>query len=265
MKIIYVHHGNRKVGNPPSIAETFLYFKTCEKSDEQQNLLFYNKIMEASMKVKICANKSVEDAKICLDAKVDIIGVLVGQKHVSDDFIDKENAKVICDFVNSRADVSLVTHLKKADEIIDLTKFIGNNIIQLHSDIEESEVEKIHKSLPSIKLVRLIHVSKDGNVITDVSKIKFVDYYLMDSFNLKTDQVGGTGISYDWKQAGRIIKELKYPVFIAGGLTPYNVQQAILQANPYGVDVNSGCKVNGKMDAKKVKNFVQNAKNVKMK
>ena len=62
------------------------------------------------MKVKICANKSIMHAKMCLDSGADIIGVLVGQEHNSTDFVDKEKAKEICDFVNGRCDVSLVTH-----------------------------------------------------------------------------------------------------------------------------------------------------------
>ena len=81
------------------------------------------------VKVKICANKSIEDAKMSLEAGADIIGILVGQEHVSNDFVNKDTAKEINDFINKRCDVSLVTHLTHADEIIELTKYIGNNII----------------------------------------------------------------------------------------------------------------------------------------
>lgn len=212
------------------------------------------------MKVKICANKTIEDAKMSLAAGADIIGVLVGQEHVSNDFVDEFKAKEICDFVDGKCDVSLVTHLKDAEEIIRLTKFIGNNIIQLHSNIDEKEVKKINKALPKIKFVRLIHLSKDGEICSNLKDIKIVDYFLMDSFNLSTNQVGGTGITYNWIKAGEIIKKLKKPVFLAGGLSPENVQTAINQANPYGVDVNSGCKLNGIKNIKKVKDFVANAK-----
>ena len=54
------------------------------------------------VKVKICANKSVEEAKMCLDAGADIIGILVGQEHTSNDFVDKVKAKEITDFVDKR-------------------------------------------------------------------------------------------------------------------------------------------------------------------
>ncbi len=215
------------------------------------------------VKVKICANRSIEDAKMCLDAKADIIGILVGQEHESVDFVDKYKAKEITDFVDGKCDVSLVTHLTNADKIIELTNFIGNNIIQLHSDIIESEVEKIATILPNIKLVRLIHISQDGEIVTDYKKMKYSDYYLLDSFNLKTNQVGGTGLTNDWHKSNELIKLLNKPTFLAGGLNPDNVQEAIKIAQPYGVDVNSGCKnENGIKDAQRVKVFVSNAKNI---
>ena len=212
------------------------------------------------MKVKICANKNIYDAESSLIAGADIIGLLVGQEHTSNDFIDKEKAKEIVDYVNGRCDVSLVTHLKNADEIISLTKYIGNNIIQLHSNIEEKEVEKIKKELPNVKLVRLIHISKDGEIFSNIERMKYVDYYLLDSFNLETNQVGGTGLTHDWNKSSEIVKKLDKPVFLAGGLNPDNVQEAISIVNPYGVDVNSGCKTNGIKDRDKVIEFVRNAK-----
>ena len=154
-----------------------------------------------------------------------------------------------------------MTHLTRAEDIIELTKFIGNNIIQLHSDIDELEVEKIVRALPNIKLVRLIHISKEGKICTNLENIKYADFYLLDSFNLKTNQVGGTGLTHDWNKDRDLIEKLDKPTFLAGGLNSSNVKEAIKKANPYGVDVNSGCKnEQGKKDANKVKEFVTNAK-----
>jgi phosphoribosylanthranilate isomerase len=211
------------------------------------------------IKVKICANRSVEDAKMSIDAGADVIGILVGQEHTSDDFVDKFKAREIATFAKGKCDVSLVTHLTNAKEIIELTKFIGNNTIQLHSDISEDEVKLIRKELPNVKLVRLIHVSSDGKICTDYQKMKYVDFYLLDSFNLKTNQVGGTGLTHDWNKSRKLISILNKPTFLAGGLNPNNVKEAIKLARPYGVDVNSGCK-NDKGVKDKVRDFIYNAK-----
>ncbi len=213
------------------------------------------------IKVKICANRSVEDAKMSIDFGADIIGILVGQEHTSDDFVDKFKAREIATFAKGKCDVSLVTHLTNAKEIIELTKFIGNNTIQLHSDISEDEVLLIRKELPNVKLVRLIHVSSDGKICTDYQKMKYVDFYLLDSFNLKTNQVGGTGLTHDWNKSRKLISILNKPTFLAGGLNPNNVKDAIKLARPYGVDVNSGCKNDkGVKDKDKVRDFIYNAK-----
>ncbi len=213
------------------------------------------------MKVKICATKNIEQAKMIIDAGADIIGMLVGQEHNSPDFITKEEAKEIADYVQDKCDLSLVTHLTNASDIIELTKYIGNNIIQLHSNILESEVYEIKNALPNVELVRLIHLDESGNVVSDIESMKYVDYYLLDSFNLKTNQVGGTGITYDWNKAGELIKKLNKPTFLAGGLNPLNVKDAIDKANPFGVDVNSGCKdETGEKNKCKVFMFVENAK-----
>ena len=77
------------------------------------------------VKVKICENKSIEEAQMCLNAGADIIGILVGQEHTSNDFVNKETAKEIVEYVNGRCDTSLVTHLTNADEI---KNYISNNI-----------------------------------------------------------------------------------------------------------------------------------------
>lgn len=213
------------------------------------------------MIVKICANKSIEDAKICLDAKADIIGILVGQEHTSNDFVNKETAKEIVKYVDKRCKVALVTHITNADEIIKLAQFIECDIIQLHSNIKENEVEKIVSILPNIKLMRLIHISNTGEIYTNYNEIKYADYYILDSFNKSTNQVGGTGLIHDWNISHKIIKQLNKPTFLAGGLTPDNVQDAINTVDPYGVDVNSGCKNElGIKDRDKVIAFVKNAK-----
>ena len=213
------------------------------------------------MLVKICANKNINDAKMCIEAGADFLGILVGQNHSSVDFIDKYAAKEIVDFAKGKIQTVLVTHLTDSQEIIELTKFIKNDVIQLHSDIDENEVEKIIKVLPNIKLIRLIHISPKGQICTAYKTMKYADFYLLDSFNLETNQVGGTGLTHDWNVDRELIKKLNKPTFIAGGLTPENVVNAIKLAKPGGVDVNSGCKLNGIKNERLVKAFVYNAKN----
>ena len=155
---------------------------------------------------------------------------------------------------------TLITHLEKSDEIIEIAKFIDVDYIQLHSYINESEVEKIKQALPNKKLLRLIHIDEKGKILNDISKIKYVDFYFTDSINVKTNQVGGTGLIHNIETDKMLVESLNKPVFIAGGLNPDNVASAVKYCKPYGVDVNSGCRAkDGRRDREKVKRFVEQA------
>jgi phosphoribosylanthranilate isomerase len=197
---------------------------------------------------------------MCVDCGVDIIGLLVGQAHTSDDFITKEQAREIKLSLPKNIKTTLITHLEKASKIIEIADFIDVDYIQLHSHLPETEVEIIHKALPDKKLLRLIHIDSDGTILNDINQIKFVDFYFTDSINTKTNQVGGTGLVHNINTDKDLVNKLDKPVFIAGGLNPANVAEAVRFCKPYGVDVNSGCRaVDGSRDRQKVIDFVKNA------
>ncbi len=212
------------------------------------------------MNIQMAGIRNVKDALMCTDCGVNIIGLLVGQTHNSDDFITKELAKEIKQALPNTVKTTLITHLEDAKEIINIAKFIGVDYIQLHSHLKESEVEKVRKALPDKKLLRLIHINSDGTLLTDISKIKIADFYFTDSINKKTNQVGGTGLTHNLDTDKMLVETLDKPVFIAGGLNPDNVGAAVKYCNPYGVDVNSGCRAkDGSRDKAKVIAFVKNA------
>jgi len=216
------------------------------------------------MNIQMAGIRNVNDALMCVDCGVNIIGLLVGQAHTSDDFISKELARAIKIALPLEIKTTLITHLENAREIIEIAKFIEVDYIQLHSYISESEVEIIRKELPDKKLLRLIHIGEDGKILNDIKSIKYVDFYFTDSINTKTNQVGGTGLTHNQETDKMLVETLEKPVFIAGGLTPENVAEAIRVCKPYGVDVNSGCRAkDGSRDKEKVIAFVKNANNVK--
>jgi phosphoribosylanthranilate isomerase len=68
-------------------------------------------------------------------------------------------------------------------------------------------------------------------------------------------ELGGTGIVHNWKFSRKIREGSKCPVFLAGGLNPGNVRQAIVEVNPFAVDVCSGVRTNGKLDREKLGRF----------
>jgi len=88
------------------------------------------------------------------------------------------------------------------------------------------------------------------------------DAWLLDAF--AKDKMGGTGEKFNWDLAIEA-KKLGRPIFLAGGLTPENVAEAVKKVQPYGVDVSSGVEVEpGKKDHEKVRRFIKAAKSVEM-
>ena len=213
------------------------------------------------MRVQIAGIKTIEDALMCVKYDCDAIGLLVGQGHNSDDFISVGRAKEIIDALPPFVSSVIITHLENSEEIIDIIKKTGANTVQLHSYIKESEVLRIRQELPYVKILRLIHISKDGRLLNELEEKFIGDCLFLDSINTKTNQFGGTGLIHDWNKSAEIVKQSNLPVILAGGLNPNNVASAIKIVKPYGVDTNSGCKgKNGYRDEENTRLFIKNSK-----
>jgi phosphoribosylanthranilate isomerase len=92
----------------------------------------------------------------------------------------------------------------------------------------------------------------------------YADARLLDSGNqsLPVKELGGTGRVHDWRISRAIVAAVNVPVYLAGGLNPSNVGEAIRTVRPFGVDVCSGVRSNGKLDEVKVKDFFQQVRGV---
>ena len=87
-----------------------------------------------------------------------------------------------------------------------------------------------------------------------------MDAILLDSGNpnLKIKELGGTGRVHDWKLSRRIVESVSVPVFLAGGLNADNVRTAILEVGPFGLDICSGVRTDGRLDERKLEQFFKN-------
>ena len=99
--------------------------------------------------------------------------------------------------------------------------------------------------------------------IEEAKKISHsVDTILLDSGNpnLEIKELGGTGRVHNWEISRRIVEAVDTPVFLAGGLNPDNVAQAIKEVNPFGVDLCSGIRTDKKLNEKKLAAFFSQIK-----
>ncbi len=211
--------------------------------------------------VKLCSIKCEQDIKAVIDSGANAAGFLVGQKHSSNDFISAQKAKSLAELLPRSISPVLVTHLSRADDIVELQKQTEIETLQLHGSSSIKELLKLKKVLPeTAKLIYAVHVTKTGLSVDYKEISKYVDMLLLDSCNTATNQVGGTGQTHDWNTSAEIVKESHVPVILAGGLNPVNVKKAVEKVKPFGVDVNSGVKnESGYRSYDKCIEFVRNA------
>ena len=131
------------------------------------------------------------------------------------------------------------------------------NTIQIVDELEGREYDVIRASLPHVKLVQVIHVIGESSVDEAADLAEHVDAILLDSGNpkLAVKELGGTGRRHDWQISRRIVETCGKPVFLAGGLNAGNVAKAINTVQPFGLDLCSGVRTDGKLDKTKLEAF----------
>jgi phosphoribosylanthranilate isomerase len=152
----------------------------------------------------------------------------------------------------------LLTCETTADPIIAQQRYCGTSTLQLVDAIAPEVYSALREALPGIRIVQVIHV-RDENALDEARQVSpLVDAILLDSGNpsLSIKQLGGTGRSHDWAVSRRIRDAVEAPVYLAGGLNPQNVGKAIAQVQPFGVDVCTGLRTEGRLDRMKLEQFM---------
>ncbi|HNW55266.1 MAG TPA: phosphoribosylanthranilate isomerase, partial [Bacteroidales bacterium] len=152
----------------------------------------------------------------------------------------------------------LLTSETSANGIINHWNRSHTNTIQLVDAVSTETYLSLRKSLPGVKLVQVIHVQHEKSVDEAIETAPYVDAILLDSGNpnLEVKELGGTGRTHNWKLSRKIRESISVPVFLAGGLKPENIRQAIDEVNPFGIDLCSGVRTNGMLDAEKLNRFM---------
>jgi phosphoribosylanthranilate isomerase len=151
----------------------------------------------------------------------------------------------------------LLTSELEVGSIIAQQKRAGVNTLQIVDRLNFGAHQELRAALPGIALVQVIHVRGPESIEGALAVAPFVNALLLDSGNpsLPVKELGGTGRTHDWSISRRIRESAPVPVFLAGGLTPGNVGEAIHQVEPYGIDVCSGVRTDGRLDAAKLTGF----------
>jgi phosphoribosylanthranilate isomerase len=209
-------------------------------------------------RVKICCIANIAEAALAVEAGASALGLVSkmpsGPGVISDDEIAR-----IAATVPPSIGTFLLTSRQSVDEIVAQQRFCRTNTIQICDHLTRGTHRELKEALPGIAIVQVIHVTGPESIAEAVSIAPHVDAILLDSGNQKltVKELGGTGRTHDWTLSRKIRESIGKPLFLAGGLTSGNVARAIHEVAPFGLDVCSGVRTEGKLDGAKVKEFMR--------
>jgi phosphoribosylanthranilate isomerase len=207
-------------------------------------------------RVKICCIGSIDEAALAVDCGASALG-LVSHMPSGPGVINDELIAEIIATVPPAIGTFLLTSRQSVVEIIEQQHFCRTNTVQLCDHLTDGTHRELRAALPGISLVQVIHVTGPESVDEAERVAPHVDAILLDSGNQKLaiKELGGTGRTHDWTLSRAIRESIDVPVFLAGGLTPENVKRAIDEVGPFGLDVCSGVRTDGRLDAAKLSRF----------
>lgn len=184
---------------------------------------------------------------------------LVGKMPSGPGPIEDELIATIAQTISPPVASFLLTSEQSSAAIVKHIRRTGVNTVQIVDELTTGTYQHIKDELPNVKIVQVIHVTGEESIGQALSVQEYADALLLDSGNPKAaiKTLGGTGNVHNWDISHKLVKAVNIPVFLAGGLNAGNVKEAIERVQPFGVDICSGVRTNGKLDAVKLRDFVK--------
>lgn len=153
----------------------------------------------------------------------------------------------------------LLSSREDGDALAAHARAVGAGVLQIVRHVEPAEHARIRRAVPGLKVVQVVHVEDEASVALARRYADTADALLLDSGRpgAAVAELGGTGRAHDWTLSRRVVEASQVPVWLAGGLNPANVGEAIRRVRPFGVDVCSGLRTGGGLDEARLEAFVQ--------
>ncbi len=203
------------------------------------------------MFVKVCCIADLDEARLAIAAGASALGLVSAMPSGPGPIAEDEITRIAAG-VPRPTETFLLTALVQAEAIADQQRRCGTTAVQLVDRVEEPELRRLRRLLPDTRIVQVIHVTGPESVDEARAAAPLVDTLLLDSGNprLAVKELGGTGRVHDWEHSRQIRDTVSVPVLLAGGLHPGNARAALQQVEPAGLDVCSGLRLNGRLDAR---------------
>jgi len=208
-------------------------------------------------RLKVCCIASVAEARLAVSLGADALG-LVSAMPSGPGVIAEELIAEVVAAVPPPVATFLLTSRADAASIAAQVMVTRANTVQLVDAVPPDALDELRLALPATKLVQVIHVLDDDSVREALDAAPRVDALLLDSGNprLAVKELGGTGRVHDWGLSRAIVERSPVPVFLAGGLSAENAAEAVRRVRPFGLDVCSGVRTDGRLDPVKLRALV---------
>lgn len=207
--------------------------------------------------VKICCIRTSAEAHLAVNLGADAVG-FVAQRPPSPRTIPDVEIAAITPLVPSSVSTFLLTSELTAEAISAHVRSTHPTAVQILPQLEPTESVRLAQLEPHIHRVQVIHV--DGMEALKLIPVyaPHVHAFLLDSGkpNAAIPQYGGTGRKHDWDVSAAFVKASPLPVYLARGLSAENAGTAIKQVRPYGLDLCTGVRTDGRLDMEKLKKFM---------
>jgi phosphoribosylanthranilate isomerase len=214
-----------------------------------------------TLRVKVCCIASIEEAAIALHAGANALG-LVSAMPSGPGVIGDAQIVEVARWIGRQAASVLLTSRLTADAIGLQLRESNPTVLQLTDAITDRELTLVREQHPEVVLMPVVHVRDQGSIAEATHYAALADAILLDSGNpaAAVKELGGTGRVHDWQVSRAIREAVDVPVFLAGGLKAANVAEAIRMVRPFGVDVCSGVRRDGKLDRALLDDFIREAR-----
>ena len=217
------------------------------------------------MLVQIYEVSTPKEAVELVRIGVDHIGVLTGTGAFPNELSYAETARIFDAVPSAKAKRVALSLSSKFEEIVNVVLATRPDILHIGAAFDlfsPEQTRRLRTKLPAISIMRSIPIIGPESIALARQYEKIVDLLLLDSYSPRDKQIGALGCTHDWNISRRIVKTVKTPVILAGGLGPDNVIDAIRAVDPTGVDSKTKTDQEGGQgkDIEKVRKFVAAAK-----
>lgn len=215
------------------------------------------------MRVKICGITNLEQGRAIANLGATALGFILVPS--SPRYISPTQLASIIPYLPAPVETILPCNAKaigvfadsSLEEISQIVRSTGLNAVQLHGQETPDYCRALRQQLPTVELIKALRIRSAKDLANTINYETVVDTLLLDAYHPQL--LGGTGHTLDWSMLQNFTPQC--PWFLAGGLNPDNILEALSKLNPDGIDLSSGVELApGNKDLSKVEKLFQQLK-----